>query len=396
MQICVLQEQLSRIVTRASRFLLSKPQTPDQAAISLQVEGNLLKLSTENPSSTYSAHISSITSSSTHTDTSTTPTKSAKSTKSTQTATSTKSIDGAVAVPGRELQAIISSIRPGEISLTLKDQALHITGGGVSASLAVFERIEISPIQLTNSFTVSQESLEALVDAGALSAGVDETRPAFSSMKLEIAPSEFSIVSTDGFRLSKATTSIKKGLEQQSVVLPARTAKEAMKTILEHEGDVVTICVDESRVLFAKGDEFVGVRRLSIDYPNYSAIIPAKFAVIIDASAEELLHAVRAATAIDKIAARQQVVRFHFDRSELLVKSNKQSAGEVEVQVDIQAQAPYDPMEIAFNSAFLSPILQYLGKETAVIELNEAMKPVRITKKNETSFFAIIMPFRAQ
>ena len=393
MKFTILQENLTKVLARATRLLPAKPQTPDQSLVLLSAEKGELVVQVRNPFSSYRA-----------------------------TVQGSIETEGKIAVPAKELSSLVSAIRPGKIEFAIEKDKLFIKASGFKAHLLSGEWIEYSqPTTSGSKISVKKEDLSDLLAMGGLASGIDESRPAFSSLLFESSESGLQVVSTDGFRLSRAEIgtqedggdkeskkksatgekSSKKtspATTDQRAIVSAKLAREGLKIILDTALETVQIEIGDGSLIARSGGSEVSVKTLEVEYPNYQAIIPKESILSATFWADEALLAMRAVTALDKASSKQQVMEMSVGSKDIKLRSLSSDRGDAEatISAEIIRERGEEEFTISFNATFIIPIVQAMSGEQMEIKLLDPLKPALIqTKPAKHDFLCVVMPFRS-
>ncbi|PJC28555.1 DNA polymerase III subunit beta, partial [Candidatus Shapirobacteria bacterium CG_4_9_14_0_2_um_filter_40_11] len=211
MKVQILQENLNKGLTIASRSISAKAQLPVLANVLLKTDKNRLQISATNLENGVSLWLG------------------AKIEK-----------DGETTIPARILSEIVSSLPAGKIDLEVTENSLSFSSGGYTAKLNGISASEF-PKQPTysteNLFSIPAEKLLLAIGQVAFSAATDEGRPVLTGVLIKIKGKELSMVATDGYRLSLRRMELDALVKEEvSVILPAKTLLEVARIIAEEKG----------------------------------------------------------------------------------------------------------------------------------------------------------------
>lgn len=393
MKFTVLQENLTKVLVRATRLLPAKPQTPDQSLVLLVAEKGELVVRVRNPFSSYKASVQG-----------------------------SIEVEGKIAVPAKELSSLISAIQAGKVEFSVEKERLLVKASNFKAHLLSGEWVEYSQSPTGGvSLSVNKDELSELLGMGGLAAGIDESRPAFSSLLFEASETGLQVVSTDGFRLSRAEIGIYKEADGEDskkkapidggstkktpkltgperAIVSAKLAREGLKIVLDAAEDQIQIEIGDGAVVVRSGGSEVSIKTLEVEYPNYQAIIPKESTITASFSADEALLAMRGVTALDKASSKQQVVELIVRSKDVRLRSLSSERGDAEATVaaEIVRERGDEEFVISFNAAFIFPILQAMSGEQLEIGFSDPLKPALIhAKPAKHGFLCVVMPFRS-
>jgi DNA polymerase-3 subunit beta len=373
MKMAVLQENLAKGVGAVSRVVASKAQLPVLGNILLATEGDKLRLSATNLETGMNLWVGG------------------KVEKA-----------GKITVPARVMGELVSSLPQETVELTTEGDRLKVRCGkfkavvnGIAAEefpgVPSLRKEEKKPGRLV----IEKKVWESSVGQVALAAGVDEARPIFTGIKIELKKGGMRLAATDGYRLSVKTIEGLKGVrKEQEMVVPARALMELTKVLgQEEEGGVVMAATDEEKQLILAVDEVeIVTRLLEGDFPDFDKIIPSTTKTTIELEVEELQQAVRAAAIFARDSAN--IVKFRVVGDKLVISANAPQVGENEVE--LSGKKTGEDGEVAFNSRYLLEMLGVIGGERLSLSMSGAISPGVFREVGDKSWLHIIMPVRVQ
>lgn len=366
MQTKVLQQNLTKALSIASRFSSTRAQLP--------ILSNLL----------LKAGKTKLTVISTNLEISTSIAVGAKTEK-----------EGEITVPGRVISEIVANLPPGEVSLEVEKEQLKIKSEKFSAMVLGMNAADFPPVPQTvdakNALSLSLEELGSALLPVSFAASIDETRPTLTGVLFIFEGKELTLVATDGFRLSQNKILLPRTQKTQKIILPKSTLLEVLR--LSGEGDLTfSFNQSERQVVFAVGETVLSSRVIEGDFPNFEKIIPKGSLSKIELDTEEFLRGVKLCSVFARGSAN--IVKATVKKSGLVLSAEASSAGSQEIQ--IEASVTGEPVEIAFNYRFLEEFLQSVRGETVTISLSGAASPAVFTEPGKTNLLHLIMPVRLQ
>lgn len=373
MKVSLLQENLARGVGAVSRVVASKAQLPVLANILLMTEQGKLRLSATNLETGMNLWLGG------------------KVEK-----------QGKITVPARVLGELVGSLPQDTVELVTEGDKLRVRCGKFKAVINGIAAEEFPGVpslkkqkKKPEMLKLEKEVLESSVGQVALAAGVDEARPIFTGVKMEMGKNKIRLAATDGYRLSVKKIEGVKGIKkEQEMVVPARALVELVKVLgKEEKGEVVMAATDEERQLILATDEAeIVTRLLEGDFPDFDKIIPSSTRTTIELETEELQKAVRAAAIFARDSAN--IVKFKVEGSSLVISANAPQVGENEVE--LEGKKTGEDGEIAFNSRYLLEMLGVIGAERIKLSMSGALSPGVFKIAGDESWLHIIMPVRVQ
>jgi DNA polymerase-3 subunit beta len=367
MKITLLQENLLKALSRASRIVPAKPQLPVIANVLLQTEEGRLKVTATNLETTESIVVGA---------------------KIEQ--------EGGICVSSRLLLEFVSTLPQSNVDLSVKDSALTIHAQGFRAVIPGVSSREFP--QSTDTSISASASLEKDEFVRAMSqvifaAATDEGRPLLTGIRILQKDSETLFVATDGFRLSVKRLDLKTK-DPLDLLVPARALSEVVKVSLEEkeEKNITIARTSSAQLVFGIGDTQIQTRLIDGVYPNFEKIIPTTHNTRVKMDKSALLSAVKSAAIFARDNAN--IVKFHVEGSTVTVSANTPQVGEN--SVDIEAGIEGEGGEMAINSRFLVECLSNFPSEEVIFEMTGSLNPAVFTSSGDQRYLHIIMPVRVQ
>lgn len=314
--------------------------------------------------------------------------------------------EGKVAVSGRVLLEYVSQLPGKEVEIEKLGEELVIGLAGYSARLPTMVAEEfpaIPQIEKGNEIRVSAQEFVKGATRVVFCAAIDESRPPLTGVLCDVNKDKFSMVATDGYRLSFQEIKTVKSPVALSMIMPARAIGEVIKILSENAEDLqkdllILVAGNLTQVNFKIGNVEYTSRLLEGEFPNWQKIIPTAFLTKMKIPKDDLVKLVKVASVFARDAGN--IVRLKLDGG-ANGKAGKLAAFASAGQVgsgDFHSEAAISGKggEIAFNFRYLLEVLSAIEDEEVVFEMIESLNPGRITIEGKNDFFHIIMPVRLQ
>ena len=227
-----------------------------------------------------------------------------------------------------------------------------------------------------------------MVEQTEFAASVKEQRPVLTAINLEAADGQLIATATDSARMARKVLNIPEDIRFNANV-PARVMRE-VRGLVEGEPSV-DISVSDKKALFKFGRTIVAARLVAGDYPNTRNIVPRVTNYLFEVNAAELLKAVDKANILS--IDRENVVELSMSESEVLVSAKSSQVGS-SVQKISTFRYEGEPLEVSFNSLFVSSAVKALGSEDIVFGFVGEMKPFVIKNSGDESVVQVVTPVR--
>lgn len=373
MKAVVLQENLHKGLTIASRFVASRVQLPVLSNVLLATEKGRLKISATNLEAGVSVWVG---------------------------ANIVK--EGSLTVPSRLLTEYVASLPAGKVELQVKESKLELESGSFRADFQGLSAGEFPALPKTdekNSLCLSVKLLSETISQVAFAAAADEGRQILTGVLFLVKEGELQVVATDGYRLSLKKIKAEKELTERSelksgLILPAKTLNEVVRLVSDMTEETVRLSItpESNQVVFGLDEATVASRLIEGDFPDFAKIIPGKGSGVVEIDTEELTRAVKMAA----IFARESsnIVRLKAEKSSLKISSNSSQAGGNVSEIEAKIEGKFEG--IAFNSRYLLDYLATVSAERLCLEVSGPLHPGVFTSPKDPSFLHLIMPVRVQ
>jgi DNA polymerase-3 subunit beta len=367
MIIKILQEKLVNSLSKTSRVISSRTQLPVLQNVLLTTENGLLRVTATNLETTVTALIAA---------------------KVEQ--------EGSLCVPAKLFLELVTSIPEETIVLSEIESGLAVETTRTKAQLPVVPYAEFPPVTLVsgkNQLTLKSELVDLALKSVLYAAATDEGRPLLTGVKIISEDESLLFVATDGYRLSLKRV-FPETTGDLNMVIPARALTELHRSLEEEKksGNIAMERMGEGQLGFVSGDTQILTRLIDGEYPAFSRIIPKAWTTNAVVDRDELQRAVKSASIFARDSAN--IVRFKIDRNLVEVSANTPQVGKNAVTVDAKVEG--DGGEIAFNSRFVTDLLNNFDGEEILFEMTGSLNPGVFKIPGNETFLHIIMPVRVQ
>lgn len=367
MKIQILQENLNKALSSASRFANAKAQLPVLGNILLRTQKNKLFICSTNLEISYSTSIGA-------------------------------QIDeeGDITVPARQLTEIVNNLIPGAINLKVEKEQLKIESQGSKLNILGMNASDFPPIptkiDIKSASSLPKNELQEALSQVIFSSSIDETRPVLTGVLFLFKKNETVIVATDGFRLSQKKIKGSSVNDVSKLIIPKSILMEISKYSGEESELNFNFKENDNQISFAMGDTVLSSRVIEGQYPDFEKIMPKETNISIETDKEEMLRAVRLASVFARDSAN--IVKFIVKKDKITLTAESSHAGDQKTDVDAKIEG--GEIEIAFNYKFLEDFLHSVKGESVKICLSNPNAPGLFTDINDPAYLHLIMPVRIQ
>jgi DNA polymerase-3 subunit beta len=313
--------------------------------------------------------------------------------------------EGSALVSGRLLAEISRSLPARPVQISTESGRAVLTCGSATFNLLTMPEDEYPalPEMPPATGTVGSDAFATAVSQCAIAAGRDDTLPALTGVRIEIAGDTLTLISTDRYRLAvrELKWSPQRADESAAVLVPARALSETARALTA--GAEVAIALALPGQDGQGGDGMIGfegagrrttTRLLGGEFPRYQALLPASSQAAAEISASVLAEAVKR---VALVAERNTAVRLSFSVGQLVLEAG--TGDEAQAQEVLEASFEGDDLSIAFNPQYLLDGLSAIDSDVARISFTTPTRPAVVTGKpaaEETPDYRyVLMPIRS-
>lgn len=235
--------------------------------------------------------------------------------------------------------------------------------------------------------------IKELIRTTIFSVSFDETKPFLNGILIKNDQDKLLFVSTDGYRLSLRSSSVVRPVSDFSVIVPYKALNEILK-IFQHvdSSQSVDLNISPNQISVIMNDFLFISRVIQGQFPDFKQVIPQSSANKYSLSRREFLEALERASIIS--SASNNVVRFVFDESGLVIQANAPGLGEFKEAVKINRIQGSGTTKVAFNVRLVLDAVKILDSDELNIEFNSEESPCVMRPNGVEDYTYIIMPIR--
>jgi DNA polymerase-3 subunit beta len=303
--------------------------------------------------------------------------------------------DGVSVIPARLAVDIARALEPGAVMVdTTEDDLVRIASGRSQFSLRSLPADEFPrlPVPAEEGVTLNVPALAGALRQVVRAASSDDARPVLTGVLMAADETGLKLVATDSYRLAvrelPGLTVLQVG---QKVLVPSRALAELQRLLSGvGEGTVVTLRLGEYEAAFDIGPTRLTTRLLQGDYPNYSGLIPTRYANRLIIGREPLLDAVRRVKLMVRDANTPVRMALRAEGIELTVVTP--DLGQATEEVDAKYEG--SEMTIAFNPTYLIDGVEAIEGDEVALEAQDGTKPATLRATEGGEYLYLLMPVR--
>jgi DNA polymerase-3 subunit beta len=318
---------------------------------------------------------------------------------------------GAIALPAKLLNDIVSRLPEGEI--TLDDESslgsdnlpdyngliVTLTPKSGRYQIRAMGGEEFPELPVIENAQAMQFSAAALIEGlrGSLFASsTDETKQVLTGVHLTVKEDTLEFAATDGHRLAVVETTNESpdanSEDSLEVTVPARALRE-LERMLAHSSESeepVALYFDQGQVVFELQNQRLTSRTLEGQYPAYRLLIPKQFQRELTLERRQFLSSLERIAVLTDQKNNLVKLSINSDAQEITLSVESQDVGSA--MESMPAQISGEDMDIAFNIKYLMEGLKNMSSSEILMQMNTNLTPVIITPLGGLKMTYLAMP----
>jgi DNA polymerase-3 subunit beta len=317
---------------------------------------------------------------------------------------------GAIAVPAKLLNDIVSRLPEGDITLDDESSAtdnlpdyngliVTLTPKSGRYQVRAMGGEEFPELPVIENAQPMQFSVSTLIEGlrGSLFAtSADETKQVLTGVHLTIKQDTLEFAATDGHRLAVVETTNESpdtnSEDVLEVTVPARALRE-LERMLAHSSESeepVALYFDQGQVVFEFGNQRLTSRTLEGQYPAYHLLIPKQFQTELTLERKQFLSSLERIAVLADQKNNLVKVSLNGDAQEITLSVESQDVGSA-MEI-MPAQISGEDIDIAFNIKYLMEGLKALPASEILMQMNTNLTPVIFTPLGGLKMTYLAMP----
>jgi len=296
---------------------------------------------------------------------------------------------GAITVPAKRFNDIVKELPDEDILInTLKNNSMSIKCGKCFFKILGLPKEDFPKLPEFNRephIVLDQIVLKKMLSMTHFSMSHDETRYVLNGTLFIFKNNQFSMVATDGKRLSFIKKDLDKEVQEKSIIVPSKAIYE-LNRILKDEG-IVKITFSENQVKFELGNITVISRLIEGEFPNYEQIIPSPSKEKMIIQREEMLLGIRRAALLS--TPDSQSVKIEILKDKLIISKSNPNIGEAKEDMETSYKGP--EITVGFNPGYLMDVLKVIPIDELAIEISGPDKPAVLRRQD---YIYLLLPVK--
>lgn len=303
--------------------------------------------------------------------------------------------EGKIAVPGKKFFEIVRSLPEDMVEIEVEGEKISVKCRKsrfrmVGKAADEFPKLPDQKVQAT--FSIESKVIDDMIAKTIYAVSSDLTRPALCGVLWEFNKDNFTMVATDGHRLSRVVRSGPFGEVDRKDVIVSPKALNILRSLLNEKGEI-KISISENHITFDMGENVVYTRLLEGPFPDYKQVIPKGNKKELVVNREEFTDACRRVSILASVITHQ--IKLAVGKANLTISVNTPDVGEAAEEVHCTFNS--DPMDIGYNARYLLDILKTMETDDVEFLLDRgdnAGMLVPVGGAKDLQYHCLLMPLR--
>ena len=303
-------------------------------------------------------------------------------------------MEGEALVPGKlfgELVRKLPSDEDVEISF-MDEQNFVIKYMDSETTLKAMKLKDYPPIQQYDyEITVDmlQKDVKDMIGKTIFCAATDDVRPVLKGCFLEIKGNKIKCVALDGFRLAVTVKDLVMEYPDTTAIIPAKNLSEIYK-LLEEDEEMAKISICQKKIAVDLKHTKIISNLLSGTYMKYASSIPTNFETTITISKDMLERCLERAYVMSRFE-KSNLVKLDIKEGKLTV-STASEYGDINEVIAVFTEGK--EVQMLFNSKFILDCLKVIEDEYVKIRFSTPTSPSVIVPVDGDNYLYMILPLR--
>lgn len=275
---------------------------------------------------------------------------------------------GKAAVPAAKFVPFVRTLGADPLDVEASEEQVKVRSGKARLEepcMAPGDFPSLPQVEESASFEIPSATIVEMIRTSIYAISRDETRPALQGVLWELSGQGFTMVATDGHRLSRVRRSVDLGLREDRKLIASSAGLQQVMRLAE-EVDTVKVYLGEHQLSFELGPTTVHTRLVEGVFPNYEQVIPRTNERRVVCDRETLAGRIRRV----KISADRVTnqVRFGLEANLLTLSASGTEGSRAEDEISVEYDG--DPIVIGFNHTYVEDVLKHMKSENVILALD--------------------------
>ncbi|HHV64006.1 MAG TPA: DNA polymerase III subunit beta [Peptococcaceae bacterium] len=301
--------------------------------------------------------------------------------------------EGEVVLPARLFAEVVRRLPDSSIRIESSGHNINIFYNDSHFELNGYdpeEYPEMADIPSGDVIELPGPTFKNMIKQTVFACAVEETRPVFTGLLLQIEKEKISLVSTDTHRLAYSKSLLNGNEKEFSGIIPSKTMQEIYRLVGDEE--FLNIKVSKSRVIFNFNNIQVLTRLIEGQFPNYKQVIPQTCNTKLLINTRKLLDTVERASLLSRDNyLKTNTVRFNIENSSININQYSE-LGKISEQLEIEQEG--EDVAISFNAKYIIDLLKIIETDKVILETSGPYSPCVFRPENNEDYLCLVLPLR--
>ena len=303
--------------------------------------------------------------------------------------------EGKLAVSAKHLYDIVRSLS--EASLVLKktqNNYLELRCGASHFRIVGMSAEDFPALPKSDKVpfvAIDPKVVLAMIERTSFAVSSDETRFNLNGVYFEPAKDAVRMVATDGHRLALVERPVSGDFKlKRGVIIPKKGLFELKRLLGEDVPGEAQLGFAENSGVFHRPGLTMVMRLIDGHFPDYQHVLPKENDKQLRIGRLRFLEVLKRVSLLSQ--DQMHTVKLEIGDGVLKVASQNPDLGEAHEEMPIEGATA--PLAIGFNAKYLIDVLNVIGTEEVVFELNDDLSPGVIRPAGDPQYTAVVMPVR--
>jgi DNA polymerase-3 subunit beta len=372
MNISVLQENLAKAVSIATKAVESRPTLPVLSNLLLEAEDSRLRIAATNLQMSITVWIGA-------------------------------KVDqaGSITLPAKTFADLVNNLSKERVDIQLdaSTSTVKVSCGSTKSNIKGIDADEFPPINHaeTPDLLIDAKVLRDMINQTAFAAAREDNRPILTGVYTLIEGENITMAAADGFRLAVRNGRLNLAYDKKvELVIPARALMEVARVISDEDGEIgISLPSKRDLVSFHLPNVEISSQLLEGRFPDFAAIIPRSYISSSVIYREDFLRQCKRAEIFSRDNANSgrlviKPARSAGEAGTLMIIGKSSERGDTDGVLDAHIEG--EPLDVSFNIKYLIDVLNVIGEERVIFQSNGTEHPGVIRVEGREDFVHVIMP----
>lgn len=301
---------------------------------------------------------------------------------------------GTAAVAASVFAHVVNTLPVGAtLTMVLAAGHLEITSAGATSRIALHDTAEFPVLPKVEGGTtvrVPARDVREAIASVAYCASTSTIKPELASVFVHLCGSELVTAATDSFRLAERRLPLKRPVSAEPFLIPARSSVDLVRMLERVEGGVdVELVFDQHQLSLTQPGRYLTMRLVAGTFPDYTQIIPREFVTEATLLTSDLARVLRKASVFSN-EFNQTTLTLSPKKKTCTIHTRNVSVGESTDTVP--ATLTGEELTISFNQRYLVDALHTIASDSVTVRFAGQGKPALVRPVGDETFLYLVMP----